>query len=268
MDKSIRSLTDEFPMSITKNKCIGPCYPANTPILHPITLQLTSNSKPFCPIQPLLNKFQASTQQQLLHGRAQIIDECSKITSTGQYEQNFITPKIEFDTTKFLILYYSIQSLDDAVIWYNNNASVPYNTIKRIMDCALKIYGIEELQEKPATDFMIEFTKFMILEYWFDKYLIKFASLITLTETKTDQYSIQLITNLEDNESKIHSFNKSQKLFMKHTIESLLTTLLIRRILKKYCEYYKDQWQTMDNHLSKLSKIAFYFIRKKMLQLK
>jgi hypothetical protein len=264
MDKHTNHVNEEYPKGIKKNQCIGPCYPPGSTILHPITLQIVSSNKSsnklFCPIQPWRDKL----------GRTHVVDECTKVTSSASVnediEKNFIIPKISFDPAKFLVLYYSIRSLDEVVIWYNNNATVPYNTIKRIMDCALKVYGEEELHEKPASDFMIEFTKFMILEYWFDKYLIKLSPFISVVENKINNVHTLVVNQEILEDSKQKTFDIKQKLFIKKKVEELLTTLLVRRILRKFYEQYKDTWTSMNSHLIKLSKIAFYFVKRKLLQ--
>jgi len=256
-----------------KSACIGPCYPPNTKVLHPITLQLMTSSKdsnkPFCPIQPWRDKI----------GRTFIMEECTKPTDVNydeELEKNFIIPKISFDPMRFLITYYNIRNLDNAVMWYNDNPTVPYSTIQRIMNCALKVYGEDELYNKPASDLMIDFARFMILEYWLDDYLLQLSPYIVLVEnipTKANPsidkpYTMTINDSVIDElkESHIQYFDKKQKAFLKQVIQDITTTLLIRRILKKMYEHYKDRWTQMDHHLNKLNNMSFLFIKRKLLK--
>lgn len=267
-----KTINKTFPKSVKGNQCIGSCYPPNERILHPTVLTYISNEKksfandaihlretgkPFCPIQPWRDRL----------GVLHIFDNCSTVTSSTDIDkkiiQDFIIPKIQFDPIRFLTMYYNIRSLDDAVLWYTNNQSVPYKTIERIMNCALKVYGEEELYNRPVSDAMMDFTKYMISEYWMNDFLHKLSPMITLIKNKSNEYELIIKSDMDE---KYKEFNNDEKLFLKNTINELLTNLLLRRILKKCYEHYKTTWNTSNSHLLKVNKIAYYFIRRKLLQ--
>ncbi len=227
LSRNISSESHEKPTKLGQYQCIGPCYPPNTTILHPITLQLIDNTNySFCPINPWKDKL----------NRIHNVTVCSKPTVDIEYkdiEQDYILPELAFDPAEFLIINYNIRSLEEAVLWYNKHLTIPYKTIKRIMDCALLAHGLEEL--KISSDYMIDFTKYMIMEHWFDDYY----KLLT-----TDK-------------------NKS---IIKKQINDILTSLLLTRILTKYAQNYKNTWNTITSHLNKLKRVAFIFIRNKLLK--
>jgi hypothetical protein len=239
----------------SSSNCIGPCYPANQFILHPITLQPTTNTHSFCPIVPRKNKF----------GQVSWNEECkkvpSKIEETDEMKLNFVLPKLIFDPQEFLKMYYSVYALDDAVLWYSHHADVPYNTIKRIMDCALKSYGQLELGNSEPSDSMVELTKFFILNYWFDTY---FKLLSPILKIKTIN-NMEQITLREEPKDKLYTVQ--QKLAVKSLIEPELTTLLLIKILKKYVQHYDEIWTIMSSHFHKLKKIAYFFIKQKLIKM-
>lgn len=247
---SIKDLNDD------KNPCIGPCYPSGQRFLHPITLEYISNddTKPFCPIKPTINK----------KGFPTLIKECKKSFVKKDFEDAFLTPNINFNSMDFLKELYKITSLDEAVIWYNDNPTVPYNTIQRIMDCALLSYGQYELLEKGISDLIIEFTKFMVLNYWYDEYFVILTPRMDIFTHKDGSIDLQ---PLEINSSQ-NVYNEKQKQQVKEKVEKLLTNLFLSNILKKYALYYKDKWNEILKHLLKLKKWTYICVEKKLFKKK
>lgn len=252
-DKKIKSDDETKP-------CVGPCYPQGYKFLHPITLEYMKGTKgSFCPIKPTINEL----------GIPQVLKECKKPTNqkdidTKSLEESFLVPNVRFNHSDFLADLYKITTLDEAVIWYNQNPSVSYKTIERIMDCALYVYGQFELSEKGISDFMIDFIKLMILNYWYDSYF-------DLLTPKMDIYthkdgSIDLLP-LEI-ESPLNKYTEKQKVQIKKMLESKLTNLFITTILQKYAQHYKNNWRRISKHFSKLSKFVYPYLENKLLRKK
>lgn len=222
-----------------KNRCIGPCYPGGMEVLHPITLEYITYNEPFCPTAPWRHKLGGIWRH----------ERCNKVTykpdGPDEVESNFIIPKFVFNPDEFLKIYYRMFSIDDAVLWYNENPDVPYQTIRRIMDCALKVHGIDELYTREASDLMVEFTKFMILNYWFDLYFVNLTPHLQIIDEKI------IFLKEPDKDNKLDA---QQKILIKSNIEKLLTNLFVVKSLKKFVKHYKEEWFSMSNHTKKLQK--------------
>lgn len=219
ISKIIRGNSDEAPKKLGQYQCIGPCYPPGTTIMHPTTLQLIEGKNfSFCPINPWKD------QLNRIHNITLCTKPSTDIVDDKNIEQRLVLSELLFDPAEFLIVNYNIRSLEEAILWYNDHSTVPYDTIKRIMDCALSVYGLNELE--PVPDYMIDFVKKIMLTYWSHEYCKSLS---------TDCIS-----------------------------ESSLTSLLLTRIITKYVQHYKKDWSNTTSLFSKLKRIAFVFLKKKM----
>jgi hypothetical protein len=238
-------------------KCIGPCYKKGERVVHPVTYAVvTDNYQNFCPVNPWKTK---------ASGHVYTTTGCTykKDSNTDQKDKkriDCINQRIDFDPSSFLKIYYHIDGLDLAILWYNENPTVSYSTIKRIMDCAIKVYGITEFYEKESSDMINEFTKFIILNYWLKTYE---TSLIRWFDFKYDinKYIMQV-----RNEQNITSLDYNDEMYkMLHDqVELLLTEKLLINIHKTFVIIYKDKWDSIESHFSKLKKTTYYILKRKL----
>jgi hypothetical protein len=226
------------------HKCIGPCYPPNTKAIHPLTLDQMTANLPFCPVVP----WRASKKFPTI-----IFEECDKVTykiNEQQEIENLLIPIFTFDPIEFLITYYHITSLDNAVVWYYQNSEVPYLTMKRVMDCALAGYGLTELGDHEASNTIIEYIKFVILNFWFDTYINQLSPYLRIKHDKITY------TNEKSNER----LTDQQQIMVKNHLDVLLTNLLLTKIIKKFIKQYKNEWSTMSSYFHKLRDLTLEYI--------
>lgn len=240
-------------------KCIGSCYKKGEQIIHPITYDVvTDNLRSFCPVNPWKNK---------ATGHVYTTSGCTYKKMNNELHEpkkvsDCINQQFEFDPAVFLKVYYHIYGLDLAILWYNDNPTASYYTIKRIMDCAIKIYGIEEFYDKESSDMINEFTKFMILNYWMESYL---KTLILWFDFKydiiNDKYTFQIRN--EKNISLLN-YDKGMHKVLYNEIEKLLNEKLLIDIHRIFVVIYKDNWNNIESHFSKLKKVTYYILKKKL----
>jgi hypothetical protein len=160
--------------SLDDPDCLGPCYPANTIIVHPLILQYVTNTKhPFCPIKPWRNR--------LKRGALETTKACSKPTPAkliddAAVQMNFITPKLTFDPRKFLSMYYNVFTYDNVNRWYyermEKGTIPPWATVRRVFDCAIRVYGLEKFKNE-LDDVSLDTIQAILRQYWADKIVEK-----------------------------------------------------------------------------------------------
>ena len=136
---------NKFPKSKNNNQCITPCFEKGSFITHPITLEIiSSNYHPFCATNQYVYKDPTTGKKKELS-----YEICMGATTKDKYLKTkdisiqMLLPTINFDHGVFLKIQYNIHSFEDALDWIINNSHVPYNTIKRILDCAWNVYGFD-----------------------------------------------------------------------------------------------------------------------------
>lgn len=143
--------------------CIGPCYSSGIEIIHPVTLKTYTNKRyNFCPIQP---KFDQNTKKIMEADHCQYAETKKELFTPSIFD--ITAPSINFSTPDFLKIYYKIHSLEEAVMWVDEHInSSPYNTIRRIIDCALGAYGKNNIN----TMLFIDFVQRVATKFWLDEF--------------------------------------------------------------------------------------------------
>jgi len=195
--------------------CISQCYHKGKRVKHPKTKNIVTNLyDPFCLVEPYTDVF----------GEVKYTAKCPEPDISEKKDIFETLSQIEFNPEQFLSNYYNIHSLNDAFLWYSKNLSIAYRTLERIMDCALKVYGIEELYNKAISDDIIDYTKHIIFYYWLDDFIIELPIKIK-----------------------------------KETIESKLN---IRELLINYITHYRENWDKKLNYFRKLKRFSYNFIKR------
>lgn len=157
-------MTEETKYSVSKTgkQCIGPCYEANKPIVHPYTLEYIVSNKPFCPVAAYKKHDDKTGKDEFYY-----FDDCyeSKVNKDVDYDNqiNILIPEIEFSCSQFLKLYYKITTFDEFLTWITQNKA-NIRTKFRLMNCALKVYGsqLEIIDDRFVTFFVAIITKLWI----------------------------------------------------------------------------------------------------------
>lgn len=235
----IETSTIKYPKSVKGYQCIGPCYKANTLIIHPTELTLVTNEDNFCPID-IRNKYS-------------LTDKCLNITSdqstSKEMEITMLNPYIDFSSKQFLATIYSIMSYDDALEWLNNNKSKCLETKIRVMRHTLNVFGSNiELVDNILTEFVIYIIKHKYIDTLYDStynYIdVKNGKIFFTNKNKSDKdenykekksFIIEMfINNNEINKFLIRYFKQKKEAVFNYIddIISSLTEYIITKIKK------------------------------------
>lgn len=136
MEKNIKEISnnlEQYELSANGNNCVGPCYSQGKITLHPIGIKTISKLEyNYCPIR----------EMETITKQTKIIDKCSKITEQDILFTDILFPKLDFSDGAFLLIYYGIKSMNDTVIWIQNNNKKMLTNI-RLLDCSWRAYGYD-----------------------------------------------------------------------------------------------------------------------------
>lgn len=109
------------------------CIPENSHIVHPITLNIISNTKnvyftnPFYSGNDILDYIQC--------------DKSDKLDPINDpYLSSIVSPNLSFDDASFLHIVYKINTYDDGINWLNNNTHLSKLTVNRIIDSMIYVF--------------------------------------------------------------------------------------------------------------------------------
>jgi len=226
MEKNFKK---KYSVGLNGQQCIGPCYPAGTHILHPITLEEQHiDDRPFCPTNVWKNKNVDTWVDECLVSD----DADSHAFDISDTILNYTFPTIGFTCENFLKSYYSIFSFESAVDWIINNKS-PFYTHMRIINCAWKIYGSTT---DIINDQLIDFYSNTIKKEWI-RYIYPYIAKYIYVDKK----NIFIKENTDDiNENKIEKINYFNKKFN--------TKQIIYKVLHSYIEDNKSAWDDIIDH--------------------
>lgn len=130
-------MEEQYPVSKNNYQCIGPCYPPDSFIIHPVTLNDDIRTYSVCPIHPTVVTDSSGT-------RVELYDFCSVPTAkapTVGTSQQAALPTFKFDPMFFLKMYYNIGSLEEGFEWIGTNTDLPYKTKERVFNQLIVLYG-------------------------------------------------------------------------------------------------------------------------------
>jgi hypothetical protein len=245
----------KYPKSKNNFQCLGPCYEKGTFIIHPVTLEYTTDTlHPFCAV----NEWEY-TNPETGKKEMRINDVCFNPTSKDnisakELEMNIILPKMDFSCEHFLKIYYDIFSMETAIEWVDSNKHVPYYSVQRIMDCAWKAYGLKS-QEYILDDRIIIYYTNLLKSRWFKEVYEYIASYISVDDGKIF---------FSEGDSDMEKMREIKENFL---IEKLINYATVKKFLLKFINYYSKKPLSMS--ITKLIKVEFKkFIEKKIMSSK
>lgn len=212
------NLKKKFSIGLNGQQCIGPCYPADSKIIHPITLEMKSiQDEPFC---PTMGWFDKRDNREKWTDACLIADQ-KKDIDYGKVDISYVLPILGINCEIFLKLYYDVYSFEGAMDTITNNR-MPFNTQLRLINCAWKVYGsnIDIINDQ-----LINFYINIIKKEWI-KDIYPYVS----TYIYADDKNIYLKENNDDIQfnqiEKINFFNKkfNNQQFIYKTISSYIST--------------------------------------------
>ena len=244
------NLNNDIKYSKSKNnfQCIGPCYPANTTIIHPITFDLVTQDNPFCPIVPVERVF-PDGDKLILNA-----DTCLKPTNENNINLGIemLVPYFDFNYSQFLKIYYSIFSFEDALSYIENKKYIPISTKIRILECAWKSFGKEiDIIDQRLVDIYIEIIK----KKWIDNIYKQINSYINIIDNNIKIVEPEY-NRLRPNEFIVERTN--------YIINKFFTHDIVYKFLTKYIKHRKDEWDNIGNHNEKIKYDIIDYITNKI----
>jgi len=205
-------------------KCLSKCYSKEEKSVHPLLLvPLHSTLDGYCAIDPVFDKEAENFQSNLIY-----VDKCH-VGDNGKYhtpnELNSLLFNFNFDPADFLSDFYHLKNFDDVIAWTLNHSYYPFDTIKRIHNCAWKVYGsnLESL-----THIVINYYYSLAKESWLPDYLPEIENYFSFE------------TRGESPENLI--------------IEKYFSYAFFNYIIKSYILEKKSQWEIIESHFGQIKK--------------
>lgn len=219
--------------SLNGRRCLSQCHPKGETYLHPILLTDITTHVNSCAIDPIYSK---EAQYQGM----QLADAC-KLEDNKIYkppdEMESMLLTYYFNPYDFLTTIYNLNTFDEVIYWTLEHDYLPFDTIKRVHNCAWKVYG-NKMEEISGN--VIEYYYDISKTYWLKDY-------IKLIENK---FSFDIITkknNIGSTKKEIYDLILSKFFSYKFFLVSL----------KKYIYEHQEQWENIESHYGKIKNYIY-----------
>ena len=222
--------------STNGQRCLTKCYSKGTTYLHPILLTGVKDSLyDTCAVEPIHNK----DPRYIKENDIILVDKCHLQDNMAYQlpnELDSILLSFYFNPRSFLESIYGVHSFDDVIYWTLENDYLPFDTIKRVHNCAWKVYGnkIEEL-----SNIVLEYYYGVATDHWMKDYL----------KDIQNNYSFEVQSSKPSDE-----ISENQQQEMKEIISKIFTYNFFVTSLKKYIYEFEDKWELIDSHYSHIKK--------------
>lgn len=236
-----------YPTSINNRQCLGPCYEANTFIIHPLTqMPITVKNAPFCPVEPYETINPVTKQRE-----SNYTDECSMPTIkkdvAEEITQSILLPTTEFDCSKFLRLYYDIYTFEDTLLWLEDNKHAQFDTKMRILNCAFKSFGPDiEIMDNTLIELFTTALKTEWMRYIYNEIISKYIHI------ENDQFIIKKTDR--DRNNKIEKIN--------YFTTNYINNNNIYKLLQNYLKDNKKKWHDINSHNRSIRDYSISFFKK------
>lgn len=224
------NINDKPPLkSIYGRKCISKCYSKGTTYLHPTILTgIFNNNYNSCAINPVPNEY-----GEMIYADTCRVEDNDLFNLPNEMESILLS--FYFDPRDFLSSIYDLNSFDQVITWTIENSNLPYDTIKRVHNCAWKIYGKESLSSD-------------VFSYYYE--IASNSWLKTYVKIIRNNYSFDIVSKLysNDNLEEIYSL----------LLNDFFTYSFFVTSLKKYIDDYSDKWDLIYSHYDAIKRYIFH----------
>lgn len=234
----------KYPTSKNGYSCVGPCYYPGTVSIHPLYLRhITNINKPYCPTGVFVAPGKTDPETH---------DECiaptHKKNEPVSVETLSLASMIEFNDDSFLRVYYEIYSLEDAIKWITDRNYMPIANLNRILNTAFKVYGKQlEIVDNRIVDYIDNIFKHHI---------------VTISE-KSLKY-----VGIDNNEATLVKSADNQNKHIEERIKYIeymfINKETIYKFITRYFKTRNSEWNTIDNHISRMISDMSDYIEKKI----
>lgn len=254
----------KYPKSKHNLRCLGPCYPPNTLVVHPITLEYVTDKKNnFCPVPEWLY-----TEKETGKSFSLVTDICYKPSinkDDKELEMNIILPFIDFNCEQFLKIYYSIFTFQDVVNWIERNKQQgQFLTRERVMECAFNVFGKD-----------IEYVDDSIVNFYMDVIKVKWLKDIydavgKYINIKNEKISLARITKEnnkdkeKDKEKNNDKENEDDVIKMNFLVEKFVNHEKVAKFLNKFLVNEKKNFSKIDSINNEIKTQFIQYIKNKI----
>lgn len=233
---------------ISKNKqvCLDKCYPSNSSIFHPLTMEHITEPHSFCPTHPWKKS-----------GKPVLTDECqidSKNIIKTKTKEDVINPTFHFDSNFFLQSIYGINSYDSGMKYLDRTIEyIPIKNNLRVVDCLIEIYHKSDdiIQET-----LINFYDYIIKKLWVFKIYRTLNKYIFVDKDKI---------YFKSNEIKQKQYIVEKTNFF---IKNILSEQFIYNLLARYLkEIDKGDYDQFEPHNDRIFKLFNEMVEDKLIQI-
>lgn len=222
--------------SVNGRRCLSKCYPKGESYLHPVLMTAVANkTQSSCAIEPI-----HSRDKHYVREHEMIMVDVCRLDDNQTYkppdELESLLLSFYFNPSDFLASTYDLHSFDQVIYWTLENDSLPFDTIKRVHNCAWKVFGnkIEEISSS-------------VLEYYYDiskNYWLKEYAKIIEKEYSFDFITDKLSGEISDTTNEIYQILLERY----YSFDFFISTI------KRYIYEYEDNWEMIETHYSHLKK--------------
>lgn len=246
MNKNPKNPKNKYPKSKNNFQCLGPCFKENTRILHPVTFEYIKADNPFCAVNQWVTEENGEKNYK-------ITDDCNNVSKNINYDDvslDIFLPTIHFDNTQFLKVNYQLHSFKETIEWANKNKNlIPFNTIKRVLGCSWKAYG---LNLKYIHDDIIDLYVYISKTIWIKDIYKRIGKYVYLNNNN-------IVFKKKEN-----SDTHNQKEKVNFIILKLITPGIISKFLTKYIKQYEKSWDDIVSHSDNIKQEYINYIEKKI----
>jgi hypothetical protein len=247
----------KYPISVKGYQCIGPCYPTNTHIRHPITLNdLYDDKYNICPTDGYV-KFDSKT------GKSHIVfsDHCYVPTIAKETDSKYIdektkemivTPKFNFSSDFFIKIYYNIKNLEDLLSWLDKHDKDPYRTKERVFNNGMIVYseGMNIIDNR-----LVKFVDQIMVKN-LSKIIRHVHMYFVINNNKIN------LTIPNNNDKKMNLTKEQISILRSYLKDNFFGLNNIQTFLSKMIRYYKDDFKQKELSKIMVNHMIEYIIKK------
>ena len=227
--------------SVNGRKCLSKCYGKGVSYLHPIFMNsiVSNTNNNSCAIYPIYSK-DADFLGMHVSDTCRIEDN-KNFKPPDELESMLLS--FYFNSYDFLSTIYDLNSFDEVIHWTINNSFLPFDTIRRVHNCAWKAFGskTDELSSN-------------VLDYYYD--IAKSHWLKDYAKTITKNYSFELITKKDITNSLTETEEILESKFFSYNF--------FLASLRSYINENQDEWDTIPSHYGAIKNYLFQKLVEKL----
>ncbi len=236
-----------YTRSSNNYRCIGPCYPARTKIVHPTTMNsITNMNNDFCPVSEWTITTNKNGEKNTEFIEQDVCVNPINAEDVNKYQEtNVYTLVVNFNEKNFLKHLYNIDTMDSVIEWLNVNIDEPLTTKIRIIDCAFSVFDIYFID-----DIIIDcISKYLIKYFAYELYY----NIYTYIHIGDDLF-VRYVYPPQNNPSRTTNLHSADKIVIvtKHLIASFFNHDFVKNTITDYINKEKENMNDNESHIDSI----------------